>query len=90
MRERGADGHMRALGDDRDRSDSDHEPCHDAGDHGRERLGQDERRLLRERRAALAEPAQLGAHVAPKGARGQAGEGEQEHGGGATDEQDAP
>ena len=66
-----------------------HESCHDAGDHGRERLGQDERRLLRERRAALAEPAQLGPHVAPEGAGGQPGEGEQEHGGGATDEQDA-
>jgi hypothetical protein len=51
---------------------------------------QDERRLLRERRATLAEPAQLGAHVAPQGAGGQPCEGEQEHGCGATDEQDAP
>ena len=66
------------------------EPGHDAGQHGRERLGQDERRLLRERRAALAEPAQLGAHVAPKRAGRQPGEGEQEHRGRAADEQDAP
>ena len=70
--------------------DADHEPCEHAREHGRERLDEDERALLRDRRPALAEPAQLGAHVPPQGAGGQAGEREQQHRGGAADEQDAP
>ena len=64
-------------------------PASAPGKHCRERLGEHERRLLRDRRPALAEAPQLRPHVASQGAGGEAGEGEQQHGRGAADEQDA-
>ena len=86
----GPTGTSRAVRDDRDGRDADREAGGDAGQHGRERLGEQERGLLRERRAALAQAAQLGAHVAAQRAGRQPGEREQQHRGGAADEQDAP
>ena len=89
VRERRGDRDCGAVGDVRNRADAEQQSGDDPRQDGRERFGQHERRLLRDRRAALGEPPQFGSHITAQRARRQPREREQEYGGRAADEEHA-